>query len=86
MVLSTDPYHNDWDEILLVAITTVPPKNVRPTDCLLQDWRLAGLSHPSWVRFHVATVHRNLVTTKLGQLTSRDLQAVEQCLRIATGL
>ena len=55
-VLSTDPYHHDWDELLLIAITSIPPKRVRPTDYPLQDWKVAGLSQPSWVRSHLATV------------------------------
>src|SRR5262245_25684706 len=86
VVISTDPYHDGWDEILLVAITSRPPRSARATDCALRDWNAAGLAQPSWVRSHFATAHRNLVTAKLGALSTRDLQAVEQCLRVATGL
>ena len=86
LVLSTTVYHDQWDELLTAALTYRAPKTLRPTDCGLQDWRAAGLSVPSWTRSHLATVHRALILRKLGQITPRDLQAVETCLRAATGL
>ena len=67
VVLSTTAYHDEWDELLVVAITSVPPKKTRTTDYLLQDWQLAGLRQPSWVRSRVATVHRKLIYNRLGQ-------------------
>ena len=84
VVLSADAYHDDWDELLLVAITSRAPKTVRSTDCALNDWKKAGLQYPSWVRSHLATVDRRLITKKLGSLVPADLSAVEQCLRLAT--
>ncbi len=86
VVVSTDPYHDDWDELLVVAITSRPPKTVRTTDCALEDWKTAGLHQPSWVRSHMATVQRTLIIRKLGNLTDRDLKAVEECLRHSLGL
>src|SRR5262245_17525631 len=86
VVLSTDVYHDAWDELLVVAVTSRPARGVRPTDCAVQDWQSAGLSQPSWVRAHLATVDRRLVLRRLGQLTPRDLAAVEKCVRAATGL
>ena len=86
VVVSTDTYHDDWDELLVAAITSQPPRTTRPTDCALKDWKAAGLHQPSWVRSHLATVQRTLVLRKLGNLTPQDLQAVEGCLRISLGL
>ncbi len=86
VVLSSATYHDDWDEILVMALTSRPPKTVRPTDYQLQDWSSAGLQSPSWVRCHLATVHRNLVIRKVGSLSVRDLQGVERSLRIALAL
>jgi mRNA interferase MazF len=85
VVISTATYHDDWDEVLVAAITSRPPRSTRTTDCPLQDWKTAGLHQPSWVRSHMATVHRTLLIRKLGNLTAHDLQAVERCLRIALG-
>jgi mRNA interferase MazF len=86
VVLSTNAYHDDWDELLAIAVTSRPPRTLRPTDCLLQDWQSAELSQRSWVRSHLATVDRRIILRRLGQLTPRDLAAVEKCVRVATGL
>jgi mRNA interferase MazF len=86
LVLSTTVYHDNWDELLVVAITSRAPKTMRPCDCELQDWHAAGLSAPWWIRSHLATVHRTLIAKRLGQMSSRDLSAVEDCLRTASGL
>jgi mRNA interferase MazF len=37
IVLSTVTYHDGRDELLLVAVTTQPPRTLRPTDHALQN-------------------------------------------------
>jgi mRNA interferase MazF len=86
VVVSIDTYHDDWDELLVAAITSKPPRTTRATNCALQDWKTAGLHQPSWVRSHMATVQRTLILRKLGSLTARDVQAVEGCLRVSLSL
>src|SRR5262245_400480 len=86
IVLSTPVYHDDWDELLLVAVTTRQPRKTRPSDCALRDWKHAGLTQPSWVRCHLATSHYARIQQRLGRLSDRDLAAVDQCLRSALGL
>lgn len=86
IVISTDDYHEEWNEVLVVAVTSRPPKSLRKTDYELQDWQSAGLTKPSWVRSHLATVHFRLITRKIGTLSRRDLSGVENCLRVALGL
>jgi PemK-like, MazF-like toxin of type II toxin-antitoxin system len=86
VVISADIYHDRWDELLVVALTSKAPKTVRPTDCLVRDWQAAGLQHPSWMRSHLATVHHQLVIRKLGSLVPGDLRSVEICLRLSLQL
>jgi mRNA interferase MazF len=86
IVISTDDYHEEWNEVLVVAVTSRPPKSLRKTDYELQDWQSAGLTKPSWVRSHLATVHFQCIIRKVGTLSQRDIYAVENCLRIALGL
>ncbi|MFA0756128.1 MAG: hypothetical protein BDTLLHRC_000619 [Candidatus Fervidibacter sp.] len=86
IVLSTDDYHEEWNEIIVVAVTSRQPKTLRKTDCELKDWHAAGLKQRSWVRSHLATVHYQLVVRKIGALSQRDWQSVERCLRVALGL
>jgi len=86
VVVSTCTYHDDWDELLIAAVTSRRPRTTRTTDCALQDSKTAGLHQPSWVRSHMATVQRTLIIRKLGNPTARDLHAVEGCLRDSLGL
>jgi mRNA interferase MazF len=86
VVISSDLYHDQWDELLVVALTSRTPKLARPTDYLLLDWISAGLLQPSWFRSHLATVDRRIIIRKLGVLSARDLAAVENCLRLAQAL
>lgn len=86
IVVSTDIYHEEWDEVLVLAVTSRQPRNMRATDCSLRDWKLEGLSQPSWIRSHVATIQRTLILKTLGQFTQRDLAGAEDSLRIALGL
>jgi mRNA-degrading endonuclease toxin of MazEF toxin-antitoxin module len=86
VVISADIYHDRWDELLVVALTSKVPKTLRPTDYQVRDWQAAGLQQPSWMRSHLATVHYQLVMHKIGSLAPSDMQAVEVCLRIALQL
>jgi mRNA interferase MazF len=48
-------------------------------DVLLEDWREAGLLHPSILRMaKVATVDGDLLDKPLGRLSRRDLAAAKQ--------
>jgi mRNA interferase MazF len=47
IVLSTDVYHEEWDEVLVVALTSQAPRKLRATDYELQDWQAGGLHYPS---------------------------------------
>jgi mRNA-degrading endonuclease toxin of MazEF toxin-antitoxin module len=86
IVISTDSYHEEWDELLVVAVTSRRPKSLRPTDYFLQDWNAAGLRQPSWTRSHVATLHRMLILRQLGTLSKNDLDELDRRLRFAAGL
>jgi mRNA-degrading endonuclease toxin of MazEF toxin-antitoxin module len=86
LVISTVDYHDDWDEVIVVGITSQRPRGVRPTDCVLGDWQSAGLHQPSWVRAHVYTVDHHQIQAKIGTLTAQDLAAVDVCLRHAIDL
>ncbi|MEJ5251549.1 MAG: type II toxin-antitoxin system PemK/MazF family toxin [Chthonomonadetes bacterium] len=86
IVLSTDEYHKNSEDVILVAITSKEPKTFRSTDYFLQDWLSEGLDKPSWVRSTLITAHRSRIVQKIGRLTERDLQGVKQCIRRACGL
>jgi mRNA-degrading endonuclease toxin of MazEF toxin-antitoxin module len=47
IVLSTDEYHDNWDEILVVAATSRQPLGSRRSDSLLQNRKGTGLQQAS---------------------------------------
>jgi mRNA interferase MazF len=86
IVLSTDLFHQDWDEIITVGITSRRPRRLRNSDVAISDWQAAGLSQPSFVRSHFATIHHSRVLSRLGSLSQADRQAIEDCVRGAAAL
>jgi len=55
-------------DIVVVALTSQP----LDASTRLDDWRIAGLLKPTWVKRLVATLSRDLVEKKLGSLTPND--------------
>jgi mRNA interferase MazF len=53
---------------------------MRPGDCLLDDWKSAGLLKPSAVRGVLATVDKADVICTLGMLSAKDFTLVEQSI------
>ena len=50
-------------------------------DVLLEDWKAAGLLHPSLLRLaKIATVDEQLIEKVIGRLSARDLAAGRQAL------
>jgi mRNA interferase MazF len=48
-------------------------------DIALSDWKLAGLLHPSLLRLSkTATIDQELITKKLGSLSSKDKNIVKK--------
>lgn len=86
VVLSIDDYHQNWNELLIVGLTSRIPTNLRATDYLLQDWPVAGLTKPSLMRSHWATIDYRLIQGKVGAVTARDLSGIEAILKRAAGL
>ena len=84
VVMSSDIFIADSRDLIVAMVTSRPQTSA--TDCALEDWREAGLIHPSWVRSKLATLAERLVQFSPGRLSPRDLGTVEARLRIALAL
>lgn len=84
VVVSSDGYHAQRPDVILGIITTNRSAATSTTDCILQDWRLAGLHAPSAFRSYLGTSEAKNVKV-IGHLSDRDWQAVQDCLRKALG-
>jgi mRNA interferase MazF len=48
VVLSTAEYHRQRPDVIVGLITTQAPNPLTPTDCVLGDWKQAGLHAASF--------------------------------------
>jgi mRNA interferase MazF len=83
VVLSSDVYHATRPDVIIGLITSQTANADGPTDHVLQDWAAAGLRLPSAFRAFLSTLPRSAVSAVVGRLSTRDLEAVRQCLRVA---
>ena len=83
VVVSSHTYHTTRPDVILGLVTSQTASAVGATDYLLKDWSAAGLRLPSAFRAFFVTLPRSAVSAKVGSLTSRDLDAVRQCVKVA---
>jgi mRNA interferase MazF len=83
VVVSSEEFNANGD--VIVAMVTSRART-SATDCVLSDWKAAGLVHRSWARAKLATLAQHLVQFSPGRLTARDMKAVGQRLRAALRL
>ena len=64
-------------DLFVAPITSQLPNVTVP----LQDWRAAGLNVPCGIKSQIATIEDRLVVKSVGQLSARDLTALDFALR-----
>jgi len=81
VIISSDAYNNISSDIVIMAITSQPEKTIGIGECLIQDWRDAGLLKPSAVKPAIATIEQTLVLKKLGKISLQDLISMDTALK-----
>jgi mRNA interferase MazF len=66
----------------VMAMITSAVHSAWPLDHPIKDLNLAGLNHPSVIRFKVFTLDDRLILGQIGQLGSHDRSAVSAALRL----
>lgn len=82
VVISTELYHSTRPDVLLAVVTTNIEVATAPSDCILFDWRDAGLDLPCAVRIYINARLQNRVT-KIGRLSDADWNEVQARLKLA---
>ncbi len=85
VLLSHDTYQRGRQEAIFAAVTSNTDR-LLIGDQLIADWREAGMLFPSVVTGILRTIKQDMMARKLGNLTPRDLDAVEGQLRQYLGL
>jgi mRNA interferase MazF len=80
VVVSSTPYNAVSPDIVIMAITSQTDKTTGPGECMISDWRNAGLLKPSAIKSAIATIEQQLVLKKLGKLSPEDVRLLGQAL------
>ena len=80
LIVSTDRYHQNRREAVLLAITSTTSR-LLAGDYKVKGWREAGLIHPSVVTGIVRTIKQEMIAAKLGELPANELRAVDDKVR-----
>ena len=84
LVVSTLKYHAERPQDVIIAVISTRIRTYKgSTDYLLQDWQSCGLRQPSVVRSTLFTILAARIHRKVGRLTTRDMRAFDQCLRVS---
>ena len=83
VILSSDSYNQTHQDVILAAITSQVPANLKPDEYLLSgnDQIAAGLPKPSIIKIgKVVTIDLRLIRKSLGQLPPSTFQRVLKIL------
>ena len=84
VVISSDLYHRERPDLILGVITTNLSSATTSFDHILLDWSTAGLNAPSAFRCYFGMALPS-ATRVIGQLSSRDWDAIRQVAHRALG-
>ncbi len=86
LIVSGRVFASAEGRITVAGITSNVSAHRNATSHNLADWARAGLKRPSVVTSWLASISPRLVQFRVGRLTARDLQGVDQRLRTALEL
>jgi mRNA interferase MazF len=84
VVVSSSIYHQTRPDVIVGVVTSQIEHAVAPTDYRLKDWHEAGLHRESAFRAFLATLPAT-AARRIGRCSSRDWQAILECLHRAIG-
>ncbi len=86
VVVSSSEYSECRGDFIILPISTKIERAKCETDCILQDWRCAGLAKPSYVKCNPLTVKSDMLREFIGTLSDEDFSEVLEKLRQALRL
>jgi len=79
LIVSSDIYNKNRQEVIVAAITSNIAR-VLLGDTRINDWEEAGLIYPSLVTGIIRTIKSSMIDRKLGALTKKDFQRVQETI------
>ncbi len=81
VVISSTLYNETSPDIVILAVTSKVEKSVGIGECLVSDWKDAGLLKPSAIKPAISTIEQTLVLKKLGALSPRDSFSMDKAIK-----
>jgi mRNA interferase MazF len=81
VVISSTLYNETSPDIVILAVTSKVEKSVSIGECLVADWKEAGLLKPSAIKPAISTIEKSLVLKKLGALSPRDSSSMNKVIK-----
>lgn len=81
VVISSTHYNETSPDIVILAVTSKVEKSVGIGECLVSDWKEAGLLKPSAIKPAISTIEQTLVLKKLGALSPRDSSSMDKAIK-----
>lgn len=80
VVVSNESYQNKRPDVILMAITSQLKMPLGYGECVLSQWKEAGLPKLSMLKPLIATIEQDHVLKKLGSLTSADIDKLKNVM------
>lgn len=84
-VIIHSPRYQDRPDVFLMAITSQIREPPAAGEALLQDWKAAGLAKPSVLKPLIATIDKDQIVRRLGQLSTADRERLAAVLDSTLG-
>lgn len=81
VVIRSTLYNETSPDIVILAVTSKVEKSVGIGECLVSDWKEAGLLKPSATKSAISTIEQTLVLKKLGALSPRDSSSMDKAIK-----
>jgi mRNA interferase MazF len=82
VVLSSSTYNSESRNSLIILAISSQISTKLEMEFEIVDWKFSGLLKPSVFKSSVATIDRDVVLTKLGELSHQDSQKLEKMLTL----
>jgi len=85
VVISSDGYHRNRPDVILMAITSQVRVPLGFGDALIQDWKTAGLIKVSALKPILFTAEKSLIRKTLGSLGASDQTVLRNVIDTVVG-
>ncbi len=85
LIISSNAYNEGRGEVIVAAITSRTDR-ILVGDHIISNWQDAGLLFPSMATGVIRTVKKEMITRKMGTMSSADLKEIDGKLRMMMGI